>query len=153
MRVGELVHLREKDLDLDEGLARVDGKGSRQRQVFIPGTRLPSLLRAYVVHRGSLPASSDALLVLDGGRTPSASAIRHLLRQLAADAGLSRPLTPHMLRHTAATLLLDAGVDIRLVQRLLGHSSIATTQIYTHVSDTSLRAAISRAGIPDLIAS
>ena len=69
---------------------------------------------------------------------------RHRAVMLATDAGLARRVTPHMLRHTAATLLIETGVDIRFVQRLLGHSSIATTEIYTHVSDEALRATLER---------
>lgn len=66
---------------------------------------------------------------------------------MAREAGLTRKVTPHMLRHTAATLLIETGVDIRIVQRLLGHSSIATTEIYTHVSDEALRATLERANV------
>jgi integrase/recombinase XerD len=73
--------------------------------------------------------------------------IRSKLRRHAAQAGLTRRITPHMLRHTAATLLIESGVDIRFVQRLLGHSSIATTEIYTHVSDEALRTTLERANI------
>jgi integrase/recombinase XerD len=69
------------------------------------------------------------------------------LRRHAIQAGLSRRVTPHMLRHTAATLLIETGVDIRFVQRLLGHSSIATTEIYTHVSDEALRTTLERANV------
>jgi integrase/recombinase XerD len=73
--------------------------------------------------------------------------IRTKLRRVAAEAGIGRPVTPHMLRHTAATLLIETGVDIRIVQRLLGHSSIATTEIYTHVSDEALRTTLERANV------
>jgi integrase/recombinase XerD len=73
--------------------------------------------------------------------------IRTKLRRAAAEAGLARRVTPHMLRHTAATLLIETGVDIRIVQRLLGHSSIATTEIYTHVSDEALRASLEKANV------
>jgi len=77
--------------------------------------------------------------------------IRLMLRSIARDAGLSRRITPHMLRHTAATLLIETGVDIRFVQRLLGHSSIATTEIYTHVSDEALKATLARANVLETI--
>ena len=69
------------------------------------------------------------------------------LRRLAKHEGLTRRVTPHMLRHTAATLLIETGVDIRFVQRLLGHASIATTEIYTHVSDEALRSTLARADV------
>jgi integrase/recombinase XerD len=73
--------------------------------------------------------------------------VRTKLRRYADEVGLARRITPHMLRHTAATLLIETGVDIRFVQRLLGHSSIATTEIYTHVSDESLRTTLERADV------
>lgn len=73
--------------------------------------------------------------------------VRSKLRRFAEEAGLERRVTPHMLRHTAATLLIETGVDIRFVQRLLGHSSIATTEIYTHVTDEALRATLERANV------
>jgi integrase/recombinase XerD len=74
--------------------------------------------------------------------------IRSKLRQYAEkEVGLARRITPHMLRHTAATLLIETGVDIRFVQRMLGHSSIATTKIYTHVSDEALRVTLERADV------
>lgn len=69
------------------------------------------------------------------------------LHAVARRANLALKVTPHMLRHTAATLLLEEGVDTRFVQRLLGHASIATTQIYTHVSDVALRTALERANV------
>jgi integrase/recombinase XerC len=75
----------------------------------------------------------------------SAACLRARIIGLAESAGLARRVTPHMLRHTAATALIEGGVDIRFVQRLLGHQSIATTQLYTHVSDRALRAAIQSA--------
>jgi len=71
---------------------------------------------------------------------------------MARQSGLTRKVTPHMLRHTAATLLIEAGVDIRIVQRLLGHSSIATTEIYTHVSDEALRTTLERANVLSIVA-
>ena len=73
--------------------------------------------------------------------------IRLQLRKYADRAGIGRRVTPHMLRHTAATLLIETGVDIRFVQRLLGHSSIAMTEIYTHVSDEALQSALARADV------
>lgn len=73
--------------------------------------------------------------------------IRTKLHKVARQAGLTRRVTPHMLRHTAATLLIETGVDIRIVQRLLGHSSIATTEIYTHVSDEALRLTLERVNV------
>lgn len=147
MRVGELVAVRLADIDLDQGTIRIVGKGDRQRQVIIPDERVTNMIREYVRDRHPDGKAESRLLTrLDG--TPSSTAtVRACLRRLARAAGLSRVITPHMLRHTAATELLEAGVDIRFVQRLLGHRSILTTQIYTHVSDRALRTAIRGANL------
>ena len=92
---------------------------------------------------GEQPASLSAPLFLNvRGQPATAASIRARIRALAERAGIGRRVTPHMFRHTAATALIEAGVDIRFVQRLLGHQSIATTQLYTHVSDRALKAAI-----------
>lgn len=146
VRVGELARLRVGHLDAEGGVLLIDGKGSRQRQVFLPDERMRCLLGAYLARRGPLPA--EAPLLLSGqDRAPSEGSLRKVLRDLARAAGIDRRITPHMLRHSAATLLLEAGVDTRFVQRLLGHASIATTQIYTHVADARLRQAISDAAV------
>lgn len=146
LRVGELVRLRIGSLDSEGTTLLVDGKGSRQRQVYLPGEQLQRLLGAYLTHRGSPPPEAP-LVALDGNGAVSEARIRHVIRDLSERAGIRRRITPHMLRHSAATLLLDAGVDIRFVQRLLGHASIATTQIYTHVSDASLRRVVTHADV------
>jgi integrase/recombinase XerD len=73
--------------------------------------------------------------------------MRARLAKAGRDAGLARKVTPHMLRHTAATQLIEAGVDIRYIQRLLGHASLSTTEIYTHVSDRALRRVVSDADV------
>jgi site-specific recombinase XerD len=86
------------------------------------------------------------------GTPTKPQSIRARLRRYAITVGLTRRVTPHMLRHTAATLLIETGVDIRFVQRLLGHSSIATTEIYTHVSDEALRATLERAAVLSSVA-
>jgi site-specific recombinase XerD len=87
------------------------------------------------------------LLVNGSGAPLSPTALRARLSLAAKDAGLARHVTPHMLRHTAATQLIEMGVDIRFVQRLLGHASIATTEIYTHVSDAALRRRVAEASV------
>lgn len=142
MRVGELVAVRLPDIDLDHGTIRIVGKGDRQRQVVIPDDRTAAMIQDYVRDHRAGGDETGRLLKGPGGRALSTAAIRVRLRRLADAAGLSRAVTPHMLRHTAATELLEAGVDIRFVQRLLGHRSILTTQLYTHVSDRALRTAI-----------
>jgi integrase/recombinase XerD len=145
MRVGELTNVCLSDVDVTDGGIRVRGKGNRERRVFFSGDESLKLLRQYLRARRSSGARSDRLLVDCAGHGLTTHAFRVRLRRLAAAAGIGRRITPHMLRHTAATQLIEAGVDIRYVQALLGHASIATTQIYTHVSNQSLRECLIRA--------
>jgi site-specific recombinase XerD len=145
MRVGELSALRLGDIDQQTGIIRVQGKGRRERQVFIPGGPVASSLADYLALRPRISSSSHHLLIGTNGQTLTPQIIRLRLHRLARGAGINRKITPHMLRHSAATQLIEAGVDIRFVQKLLGHASISTTQIYTEVSDTALKDAISRA--------
>ena len=149
MRVGELAALRLGDIDAAAGRLNIFGKGSRERTVFVTDARLRDELRAYLAerHGGTKRRAESRLLVDDRARPLSAARIRHAVAGLGRTAGVVRRLTPHMLRHTAATMLLESGTDIRFVQRLLGHRSIVTTQIYTHVSDRALQAALSRANV------
>ena len=147
MRVSELTTMRVADVDCDGGVLRIVGKGDRQRQVFVTDPRLVALLRTHLArHHADSPADAR-FLVAAGGRPVGPSIVRRALRRLTAAAAITRRVTPHMLRHSAATALLEAGVDIRFVQRLLGHASIATTQIYTHVTDRALRNAIVKADV------
>jgi site-specific recombinase XerD len=142
VRVSEMTGITMADLDLPDGSLRVMGKGSRQRRVFIADPAVVSLLRGWLRIRAAIFPNSAQLLVTPRGYAANAAHIRKLIAAAGRDAGLSRPVTPHMLRHTTATLLLESGVDIRFVQRLLGHQSISTTEIYTAVSDESLRTAM-----------
>jgi integrase/recombinase XerD len=98
-------------------------------------------------HGGTRKLQETRLLLDERARPLSAARIRYAIVALGRTAGIARRLTPHMLRHTAATMLLESGTDIRFVQRLLGHRSIVTTQIYTHVSDRALQAALARANV------
>ncbi len=145
-RVGELASLRLADVDAQAGTIRIRGKGDRERQAFVPDGRVCDLLRRHLSDReGSGPQAP--LLVNRPGRAASAATIRQGVKTLSCGAGVAVRVTPHVLRHTAATSLLEAGVDMRFVQRLLGHRSITTTQIYTHVSDRALRAAVVTAAV------
>ena len=148
MRVGELTRLTLADIDAASGTIRIFGKGSRERTAFVTEPGLLALLQEHIASREPAAArAGDALLLNRTGAPLTAQALRLRLRKLAERSGFERRITPHMLRHTAATLLIEAGVDIRFVQRLLGHRSITTTEIYTHVSDRSLRAALEGAGM------
>jgi len=144
LRVSELTSAELRDVSLLDQSMKVHGKGDRERTVYL-GDRRTGILQQFLKRRRLLKTASMALLVTSSGKPLSSQAVRSRLRQLGERAGLSRRVTPHMIRHTAATKLIEAGVDIRLVQRLLGHASIATTQIYAHVSDVTLRERISTA--------
>jgi site-specific recombinase XerD len=147
MRVGELCKLRLDDLAPDCSNLRIQGKGARDRVAHITDSGLRKELGRILEHRRHSLICPGALFVNRRGAQIRPQSVRSRLRRHAKEAGLGRRVTPHMLRHTAATLLIETGVDIRFVQRLLGHSSIATTEIYTHVSDEALRATIERADI------
>jgi len=145
IRVGELCGLRPQDVSSDCCSIRIHGKGSRDRVVYLADPLLLQALAKLLAIRRSQGSSS--LLVNRLGRAMRSQSVRSSLRRIAAAGGVQRRVTPHMLRHTAATLLIETGVDIRFVQRLLGHSSIATTEIYTHVSDQALRSTLERANV------
>lgn len=146
MRVAELTALSVGDIDLERRTLRVRGKGNRERQVFLTSTEVVTELRAFLKDQGlhKAPPTTPLLRATSGTRL-STDRVRYALRRLAEGAGLNRRITPHMLRHSAATSLLEAGIDIRFVQRLLGHRSISTTEIYTHVSDERLKQAVLKA--------
>ncbi|HSB79656.1 MAG TPA: tyrosine recombinase XerC [Candidatus Methylomirabilis sp.] len=139
LRIGELVGLNRSDVDLQEGLARVLGKGRKERIVPV-GKKAIEALNAYLVERDALVAGSrdrtegpQALFLNHrGGRLTARSVSRTVLRHLLA-SGLGKKVTPHGLRHSFATHLLTAGADLRAIQELLGHARLSTTQRYTHV--------------------
>jgi integrase/recombinase XerD len=146
LRVGELTGAGLAEVDFQEASILVRGKGNRERRVFLTGGDAVGALNIYLAARDKVTTSSERLLVSAAGDDITPQFIRRKLAALGKRARIERRLTPHMLRHTAATQLIEAGVDIRFVQKLLGHASIATTQIYTQVSDSSLRDTMERAG-------
>lgn len=145
LRIGELTAVTIPDVSIADKAIRVRGKGDRERTVYFAGAKATGILGAFLERRMRLKTSTSRLLTSYSGVALTSHVLRLRLRVLAERAGLSRRVTPHMLRHTAATKLIEAGVDIRLVQRLLGHSSITTTQIYAQVSDLVLRNRMDRA--------
>jgi integrase/recombinase XerC len=147
LRVSELCGLDIDDLDRSRNTVRVLGKGRKERVVpiGIPAARAVARWLAEGRPTWARPASGPALLLgARGGRLDPRTARRSVHRRLAAVGGLP-DLGPHGLRHTAATHLLEGGADLRSVQELLGHATLATTQIYTHVSIERLRATYERA--------
>ncbi|GGK62502.1 tyrosine recombinase XerC [Ornithinimicrobium pekingense] len=147
MRVGELTGLDVDDVDLSAGTARVLGKGDKERIVPF-GRPAEAALRAWLGSaRPALvtPQSGPALFLGRRGRRLDQRQVRSSLGRLLEHLPDTPALGPHGLRHSAATHLLEGGADLRTVQELLGHSSLATTQIYTHVSVDRLRAAYQQA--------
>lgn len=147
VRVHEVVGFRCQDIDLPGRAMRLVGKGRRERQVFLTNDWITGLTGAYLDARAGIELSHPRLLFNHNYEPLTPPAMRSRLAKAAAAAGVSTRVTPHMLRHTAATQLIEAGVDIRYIQRLLGHASLSTTEIYTHVSDRALRRVISDADV------
>ena len=143
LRVSEMVGLRQQDLNLESGYLTCTGKGRKQRLVPI-GDEASAWLTKYL--KDSRPAllkkrSSPRLFVnARGGSGLTRVGFWKILKEHGRHAGLSRGLSPHVLRHSFATHLLERGADLRAIQMMLGHSDLSTTQIYTHVLEARLRA-------------
>jgi integrase/recombinase XerC len=144
LRVGELCGLDLEDIDYGSGTVRVLGKGRKQRQLPVsrPGRRILEMYvsdaRPQLLER-SKQATEDAVFINSRGGRLGARSVRSLLEKYLRVEGMKHA-SPHALRHSFATHMLDGGADLRAVQELLGHDSLATTQIYTHVSSERLRA-------------
>jgi integrase/recombinase XerC len=142
MRVSELVGLNISDLDLERNILRVTGKGNKQRMVPFGQPARIALDRWLRTGRKQIesihPTAQDALLVTSRGRRVGVRQVYALVASLL-DGTPTGVAGPHALRHSAATHLLDGGADLRAVQEILGHASLGTTQIYTHVSIDRLR--------------
>ena len=143
MRAGELVTLTVSDVDYDEGIIRVIGKGNKER-VTLLGRQAVFALQRYL-RKGRpeliLKAAEDdgALFVNRYGKRLSDRGVRKLFDRYCCKASTHLKITPHVMRHTFATHLLSNGADLRLIQELLGHASVATTQMYTHVTTERLQ--------------
>lgn len=148
-RISEALDLRCDQLHLDQGVARVIGKGSKQRVVPVGDMALVAMA-AWLEHgrpqlcRGKSPQSLPWVFLSSRGQRLRRQSAWVRLRKHAAAAGIDRAISPHKLRHSFATHLLEGGADLRSVQALLGHADISTTQVYTHVSDSHVRAAYDR---------
>jgi integrase/recombinase XerC len=135
IRVSELVALNDDEIDLLGEMIVVRGKGKKQRQAAL-GLPAVKALRAYLPMR----KQKGAVFVNErGGKRLTARSVQRLLKKYLMRANLDPSLSPHKLRHSFATHMLDAGADLRSVQELLGHSSVSTTQIYTHVTPERLK--------------
>lgn len=140
LRVSELVGINREDLDLDGGLVRVRGKGKRERLAPLGSFAIRALNR-WLKHRNTLSdkGRTAPVFVNKFGTRLTTRSVARMLEKYLKITGLDLRTSPHTLRHSFATHLLDRGADIRSVQELLGHKSLVTTQIYTHVSTASLR--------------
>ena len=138
VRVSELVGLDYGAIDSADGVARVRGKGGKERLCPLGKTAMAALA-AFRDRFAGRNGPDDPVLIGPNGRRLTVRAIQLMLKRYLALAGLPLDFTPHKLRHAYATHLLNAGADLRLVQELLGHAQLATTQIYTHVSVARLK--------------
>lgn len=140
LRVSELVNLRFTDIHPGEGFITVTGKGNKQRLVPISNSALKEI-ENYKHHRDKLPVIKDINIVFlnrRGSRLTRAM-IFTIIKDLAGKAGIKKKISPHTFRHSFATHLIEGGADLRAVQEMLGHESILTTEIYTHIDRSYLR--------------
>lgn len=143
IRVAELCSLNTDDV-FDDWSFRILGKGSRERIALLTHPQDIESLNSYLLTRTTLHPAGTSLFLNVRGHRLTTEGVRRIIRRVAFDAGISRRITPHMLRHTAATRLLEHGADLRVVQSYLGHSSIRSTERYTHVSMAHYRAVVER---------
>ena len=152
LRISEALNLDREDLSLDGGFVRVIGKGNKERLVPVGEVALDWLVRylddirpAWERRDGEEPLRGGPLFISNRGHRLGRQAAWTIVKHAARDAGLSDRVTPHTLRHSFATHLLEGGADLRIVQELLGHASISTTQLYTHLSGERIREVYARA--------
>lgn len=139
MRVSELCSLHAENVNLAEGSIKIYGKGSKERIIQIGNEDVLLAVRTYFNAFSEKIADSDWFFINRLGNRLSDQSVRFMINKYCQAAGITQHITPHMFRHSFATLLLEEDVDIRYIQRLLGHSSIVTTQIYTHVTSKKQR--------------
>jgi integrase/recombinase XerD len=140
LRVSELCGLLLQSINLDDGYVRVFGKGAKERIAPIGSAAITAVRNYLAAGRAHLvkPKTGSELFLSQQGRAISRKMIWVLIKQYAAQAGIKKPIKPHLLRHSFATHLLEGGADLRAIQEMLGHSDIATTQIYTAVQTARL---------------
>ena len=141
LRVSELVTLRLTNLYLDEGFIRIMGKGSKERLVPISPRAIKELGFWFDdrCHMAIKPGEEDYVFLNRRGAHLTRTMILIMIKRQAVEAGIKKTISPHTLRHSFATALLEGGADLRAIQAMLGHESIGTTEIYTHIDTTTLR--------------
>ena len=145
LRVSELVNLKLSDLYFDEGFIKVEGKGNKQRLIPI-SPRAINEIKLYFTDRNQIEVKSGhedfVFISLRRGKRLSRIMIFHMIKELAQQASITKNISPHTFRHSFATHLLEGGANLRAIQCMLGHESIATTEIYTHIDSNVLRSEI-----------
>ena len=134
-RVSEIANLKKNDLDFYSGTVNIKGKGNKERNIQICNKETLKILKEYYkAYKNKIHNSGGYFLINRLGNKLSDQSIRGIVKELSKEAKIQKHITPHVFRHTLATLLLEKDVDIKYIQSILGHSSIMTTQIYTHVN-------------------
>ena len=144
LRVSELCNLKLSELYFEEGFIKVEGKGSKQRLVPI-SPRAIKEIRLYFTDRNLMkikPGFEDFVFISNFGKNISRIMVFHIIKELAESIGLKKKISPHTFRHSFATHLLEGGANLRAIQCMLGHESIGTTEIYTHIDRNMLRSEI-----------
>lgn len=145
LRVSELVNLKISNIYFNDGFMRIVGKGSKERLVPLGGMaskRISDYLKLIRVHADIKKGAEDHVFLNRRGASLSRVMIFNIVKQAAVDAGIKKNISPHTLRHSFATHLVEGGADLRAVQDMLGHESITTTEIYTHLDRDYLRSNI-----------
>ena len=147
LRVSELTSLKISDLFFKEGFIKITGKGDKQRFVPIGDTTIKYIeqyRKEVRVHQKIAPKAQDTLFLNRRGNQLTRAMIFTIIKQFAAKAGINKVISPHTFRHSFATHLLENGADLRAIQQMLGHQSITTTEIYTHIETSFLQETISK---------
>ena len=139
LRVSELCSLKAEDIRYSPFSICVMGKGNKERSIPVENQEVITALQKYMQISSGLRETRGYIFYNQNGNVISEQSVRNMVTKYAKEAGVSGKVTPHMIRHTFATLLLEQDVDIRYIQKMLGHSSILTTEIYTTVSDIKER--------------
>lgn len=141
LRVSELCNLKISDLYFNEGFIKVEGKGSKQRLVPISQKAINEINNYFISRNEGLikPEYEDYVFISRFGKNISRIMVFHIIKELAENTGLKKSISPHTFRHSFATHLLEGGANLRVIQCMLGHESIGTTEIYTHIDRSKLR--------------
>jgi len=139
LRVSELCKLEFGDISADHLAIRINGKGNKERTIYLENIEVVKALNRYLVFRDAVGVDNPYVLISKFHEPLSTQAVRNLVSKYTKLAGISKKITPHIFRHSFASLLLEEGVDIKYIQDFLGHSSISTTQIYLHTTSNQKR--------------